>query len=1479
MRRRIARAVFVLLVGVLATALGVATALLFTPTGRTLVARLITEEAPRLVRGSVQIGAVRGSWEDGFTLERVVIRDTAGQLLASVPRLEVQYALRTLLSGRFILTSLRLEQPEIQILKHRSGRVNYEEIFRLGEGPPGTSPRLIEVRHMTITGGYLTIRLPWNPDGRLRGARQIDSALAYERSKTGRRIEAGPEGLDLIRTIDSLDAYLPLLRISSPDRQPLTLEIGRLAARVSDPALRIRELKGGLRTKNDSLVFNVEHLALPGTTGSGAGRLDWPRDTIMYRFGFQIPRLALADLRWISPRFPDYTGSARVQARSSSGARTEFDIRDLGVGDPESRVSGRLVAITDVYRGLGFRGLNLSLANVDLDVMRAYLDTLPFYGRLTGRLEADGFFDDMSVSLDWRFSDAHVPGGSETQLALDGRLRLGGADGIFFEDARVPQSDVDLRTVRLVAPAMILDGRLALAGTLAGPWKNAVFEGSGEHRDGDRPASRFNGRVRLDTRGQVLGVETDVVLDSLVFEGIRRSFPRLTSKGALGGRVRLSGDLDRLAVDADVGGRLGHVQARGWATLLAPRWGADSLQLGFERLDLGELLENAPPSRLQGVLRVSGVADSAQAPVGHLEMTLGSSRIREFVLDSGTARLRVADSVLVVDTVRVHWGAGRLDGGGTLGWAPPRTGHVAFHAEAGDLAPFDSLALALSGLTRDTASMGVALRGSGRGDLTLEGALGALRIAGTATVDSARWLRYRGMNLRGHLVLATADSALDVALSADSVWVRQFLFAGLSGQAKGHTGSFQWVASGSSSGLARVDGAGRFERKPAAKLFHADRLDLDLLGRPWGLAAPVDVLIGNSVIALDTVRLLTRDGSGAVELAGDIPRRGSGALSFTALGVELRDLYGLLQRDTAGIQGTLIVDARLGGTARAPEIRGTGALTGGVFGDFEAPLIRSAFDYRERLLRSNLTFWRTGKPFLQVDASLPLDLALERVEPRQLPGPLTILARGDSIDLALAEAFTPNLRRMGGQLDLDVRVEGTWDQPRLAGQARLANGAASIPALGVRYHNIGGTLRFAGDSIQAQGLRVESHSGEMSVGGGIRLQRLTLPVLGLVLTAKDFQLIDVSDYMSLRSRGTVELTGTLSNPVLTGAGRLDNSVIYFADLIQKEVVNLEDPLTADLVDTLALRKFSLGANFQSRFLDSLTIRDLEFEIGQDVWLRSNEANFQLEGRVRVNKSPARASVGRRAYQLAGTLDTPRGNYTLKLGGFVNRTFTVEQGTVQYFGDLNARMDVRARHVVRTPGRGIEDTPVIAHITGTLEVPKLSLTTPPDRPPMSEPELISLLMFGTPNPASVSQFGTGGGGQQSLALAALALNAFSSELQRAITGKGLDIVEIRPGLATSGLIGGGTSAPTYFAAGKALGDKLFVTANLGFCLMPGQGIVDPRNVGASLEYRFNRALRAQLAAEPIQSCLLRGVDIFGSTKRYQFGADLRWDRDY
>jgi len=163
-------------------------------------------------------------------------------------------------------------------------------------------------------------------------------------------------------------------------------------------------------------------------------------------------------------------------------------------------------------------------------------------------------------------------------------------------------------------------------------------------------------------------------------------------------------------------------------------------------------------------------------------------------------------------------------------------------------------------------------------------------------------------------------------------------------------------------------------------------------------------------------------------------------------------------------------------------------------------------------------------------------------------------------------------------------------------------------------------------------------------------------------------------------------------------------VLYFADLVQKRLVNLDELADTSLASLIQEQR--LGPEFQNVFLDSLRIEDLELEMGSDVWLRSNEANIQLAGTVRLTKQ-------RSLYLVSGTLQAVRGTYRLKVGP-VTREFVVTQGSVTYFGtpDQDAALDIEAKHVVHpvpSPRQtNPEDITVVAHITGSLLVPKVTL---------------------------------------------------------------------------------------------------------------------------------------------------------------------------
>ncbi|MGH7732356.1 MAG: translocation/assembly module TamB domain-containing protein, partial [Gemmatimonadales bacterium] len=442
------------------------------------------------------------------------------------------------------------------------------------------------------------------------------------------------------------------------------------------------------------------------------------------------------------------------------------------------------------------------------------------------------------------------------------------------------------------------------------------------------------------------------------------------------------------------------------------------------------------------------------------------------------------------------------------------------------------------------------------------------------------------------------------------------------------------------------------------------------------------------------------------------------------------------------------------------------------------------------------------------------------------------------------------------------------------GTVRVLDAGVSLPSLGVRYDRINGAARLQGDSITLDSLSLHGGEGTLAVAGGVRLAQLTRPVFDLDLKARAFRAIDVRNYLTLVGTGQLKLTGPFFGASLTGRMTADEGVLYFADLVTKQVVDLSDPATAALIDSAQMRDARLAPSIENRFLDSLSINNFRLSVGDEFWLRSTEANIRLTGDMTVSKSA-------RNYRLDGTLKADRGNYALKVG-FITRPFTVQSGTVRFLGtpDLNAELDIQAVHTVR-PADASADIGIVAHITGTTLAPKLSLASP-QNPTLSETELVSYLMFGRPSFALDQTGGATQGGEQAALQTGIAYlsSALSTEIERALVsdlGVPVDFVEIRPGGAGGSFVNPNAGLTTL-SAGWRIGKRTFFTFNAGLC--PNLGQLGYKSFGASVEQRFDPWLRAQVSVEPVQTCQPNvTVNTLGATNQYQLGLDLLLEREY
>jgi hypothetical protein len=715
-----------------------------------------------------------------------------------------------------------------------------------------------------------------------------------------------------------------------------------------------------------------------------------------------------------------------------------------------------------------------------------------------------------------------------------------------------------------------------------------------------------------------------------------------------------------------------------------------------------------------------------------------------------------------------------------------------------------------------------------------------------------------------------------VATDLDSIAHGDLGFGSAAARVAGAADSLSWFARSRVGDWLAFLAGGSLRRGAAATTVRIDSAAVLLPGEIWLLDEPARVGITDTAIRIDAGGLdlrRGRDSIGRLSLAGGFPLRGAGEAKLEVRDFPLAAVLALAINDTTGARARIDADFTMGGSRRDPEIQGAFLVVGGTPVNGEPLIGQGSLTYRARRLDAMVRALRGNRRILDATAHLPLDLALAPVARRQLPDTLSVRVVADSLDLSqlgVLEAVALSLR---GRLVADVGIRGTWETPALTGHAAVSDAGVTFQGLNVRYEDVNGRLVFVGDTIRVDTLRLRSGDGRLALTGFVELEGLTRPRLALELAAQEFRALEIRNYMSVTASGQLALRGPLIGATLTGQGTVTSGVLYFQDLVNKRVVNLDEPWVATLIAPDELRQ-DLGAGLHYRILDSLRVRNLTLRMGSDVWLRSTEANIQLSGSVNVSKEG-------RNYLLSGTLEAPRGTYRLVVGP-VTREFVVTGGNVRYFGtpDLNAELDISAQHTVRLStesGRSeltVGSKPefvVAAHIGGTLLVPRLTLSVEGEN--LSQTEIISYLIFGR---SSFELAGEGGplGDYQNVLKSIVATN-LSGELERTLVsdlGVPLDYIEIdfQPG-ASSPLFSG-----ALLAAGWQIGQRTFLKLNAGFC----QGRqTDLSNIlGATLQYRLSREWRSEISFEPVRGCGPVELERASAVPR-QFGLDLFWERRY
>jgi translocation and assembly module TamB len=372
-------------------------------------------------------------------------------------------------------------------------------------------------------------------------------------------------------------------------------------------------------------------------------------------------------------------------------------------------------------------------------------------------------------------------------------------------------------------------------------------------------------------------------------------------------------------------------------------------------------------------------------------------------------------------------------------------------------------------------------------------------------------------------------------------------------------------------------------------------------------------------------------------------------------------------------------------------------------------------------------------------------------------------------NLAFLEGFVPDVNDPAGTLAGGYQLSGTVGSPRFVGQAKLANGKADIPRLGIQLRDM--QLSALGDGSGALGIdgSVRSGKGMLRIQGRAGVPGPETPVR-LAITGRNVQAMKteeidvvVSPDLDVRYEDNfIKVTGDVAVPTAR---------IEMEKREKGPVGASEDVVFVNASQDAVPEKSALGVSARVGIV-----------LGKDVQMNVFGLKAKPTGSVLVIEEPGKVTRG------SGELEVKDG--TFKAYG---QDLTIERGRVIFAGPINnPSVDVRAFRTAK------DGTVAGINAKGTLQSPEVTLWSDP---PMGQSDQLAYLLLGRPLNQTSPQEG------DRLANAANALGLRGGNL---LAKK----LAARFGLEEARIESDGSLDQASLVVGKYLSPRLYVTYGIG-----------------------------------------------------------------
>jgi translocation and assembly module TamB len=324
-----------------------------------------------------------------------------------------------------------------------------------------------------------------------------------------------------------------------------------------------------------------------------------------------------------------------------------------------------------------------------------------------------------------------------------------------------------------------------------------------------------------------------------------------------------------------------------------------------------------------------------------------------------------------------------------------------------------------------------------------------------------------------------------------------------------------------------------------------------------------------------------------------------------------------------------------------------------------------------------------------------------------------------------------------GRMNAQLESWSAAGRTTISGRAELRDGILQIPAIGQEFRDIRAQVTASkGGVVKLEDAQARGRQGRVRIAAAARLAGVS------VRAARVRVAIAEDERLPLTTQGVElgEAWGTLDATLLASPAAKTTTIdVYSPDFHlelpqtkQHKIQPLEEPDNVRVGVRLDPRTFHAlplqPLEEPSEPSDSRTI--INVALGRDVWVRQGTSmRAQLGGKLRLELSGA-TSVSGRIRLVGGRLDVS------------GKRFEIERGLVTFQGTDPANPIVVA--TARHDSRDAEGYRVYADFVGPVKTGKLTLRS---EPPLSEDEILSLLLFGETD----GSFGSGAGGSAATAV--------------------------------------------------------------------------------------------------------------------------------